>query len=78
LHPGTLLGTDLSKPFVDPKRTDKDEQQKEEKKGVHSPEKGAEMLMNVIRGLDKSKGGKFYDYAGKVGVTLHFLTIIGG
>ena len=78
LHPGTLLGTDLSKPFVDPKRTDKDEQQKEEKKGVHSPEKGAEMLMGVIRGLDKSKGGKFYDYAGKVGVTLHFLTIIGG
>lgn len=69
LHPGTLLGTDLSKPFVDPKRSDKDEKKKEDKPGVHSPEKGASMLMEVIKGLDKSKGGKFYDYAGKVGVT---------
>lgn len=70
LHPGTLLGTDLSKPYVDPKRTDKDEELKEAKPGVHPPEKGAEMLMDVLKGLDRSQGGKFFDYAGKVGSVL--------
>jgi len=65
LHPGTLLGTDLSKPYVDPKRSDKDEELKEAKPGVHPPEQGAEMLMDVIKGLDASQGGKFFDYAGK-------------
>lgn len=65
LHPGTLLGTDLSKPFVDPQKNDKDTKNKESKKGVHEPEIGAEMLLNVLKGLDKDMGGKFFDYAGK-------------
>ncbi|KAK9896616.1 NAD(P)-binding protein [Cystobasidium minutum MCA 4210] len=65
LHPGTLLGTDLSKPFVDPSKNDKDTKEKEGKKGVHEPSVGAEMLMQVLKGLDKGQGGKFFDYAGK-------------
>lgn len=65
LHPGTLLGTDLSKPYVDPKKNDKETKQKEEKKGVHEPEVGAEMLMKVLKSLDKDMGGRFFDYAGK-------------
>lgn len=65
LHPGTLLGTDLSKPYVDPKKDDEETKKKESKKGVHEPEVGAEMLMQVLKGLDKSMGGKFFDYAGK-------------
>lgn len=65
LHPGTLLGTDLSKPYVDPRKDDKETKQKEEKPGVHEPHVGAEKLMNVLKGLDKNGGGKFYDYAGK-------------
>lgn len=65
LHPGTLLGTDLSKPYVDPKKDDKETKEKEQKKGVHPPEQGADMLMQVLKSLDKEKGGKFFDYAGK-------------
>ena len=37
---------------------------------MHPPEQGAEMLMDVIKGLDASQGGKFFDYAGKVGLFL--------
>ena len=29
---------------------------------MHSPEEGAEALMQVIKGLDETKGGKFYAY----------------
>lgn len=65
LHPGTLLGTDLSKPFVDPKKNDKENKDKEQKKGVHTPEEGAEMLLKVLQGLDRTKGGSYLDYAGK-------------
>ncbi|CAD6572710.1 MAG: Vacuolar protease A [Cyphobasidiales sp. Tagirdzhanova-0007] len=61
-HPGTLLGTDLSKPFVDPGKDQGDADRKESKPGVHSPEEGAEALMQVIKGLDETKGGKFYAY----------------
>lgn len=65
LHPGTLLGTDLSKPYVDPSKDNKETKEKEAKKGVHEPEQGAEMLMQVLKGLDKEMGGRFFDYAGK-------------
>jgi NAD(P)-dependent dehydrogenase (short-subunit alcohol dehydrogenase family) len=65
LHPGTLLGTDLSKPFVDPEKAPKDAAKKEGKAGVHPPEVGAEKLMQVLKSLDKSKGGKFFAYDGK-------------
>ncbi|KAL7005732.1 hypothetical protein EMMF5_004647 [Cystobasidiomycetes sp. EMM_F5] len=64
LHPGTLLGTDLSKPFVDPKADSKDAEEKSQKPGVHTPEVGAEKLLNIIKGLDKSKGGKFFGWSG--------------
>ena len=57
LHPGTLLGTDLSRPFVGDKKA--------EKPGVHSPEKGAQYLMDIVKGLDRQKGGKFFGWDGK-------------
>lgn len=67
LHPGTLLGTDLSKPFVDPNKNGGGSGGggKEGKPGVHTPERGAEMLLDVIASLDASKGGSYLDYAGK-------------
>ena len=56
LHPGTLLGTDLSRPFIGDKKA--------EKPGVHSPEKGAQYLMDIIKSLDRQKGGKFFGWDG--------------
>jgi len=63
LHPGTLLGTDLSKPFVDLSKSGSYGQTN--KKGVHTPKEGAEMLLNVTKGLDKSSGGSYLDYDGR-------------
>ena len=68
LHPGTLIGTDLSKPYIDPQNDKGDAERKEKKKGVHSPEEGAEALMKVIKGLNNEMGGKFYAYDSELSV----------
>jgi len=58
LHPGTVAGTDLSRPFVKNEDSGK-------KKGVHGPDKAAGMLLDVLRGLGVDDGGRFLDYEGK-------------
>ncbi|GAA94372.1 uncharacterized protein L969DRAFT_52955 [Mixia osmundae IAM 14324] len=57
LHPGTVLGTDLSSPIVDPNTKEKD--------GVHPPAKAAQLLLQAIGKMGIDDGGKFIDFAGK-------------
>ncbi|GAA6031269.1 hypothetical protein JCM8097_005576 [Rhodosporidiobolus ruineniae] len=58
LHPGTVVGTNLSKPWT--KESDAGK-----KPGVHHPPEAVDKLLDVIKGLKEIDGGKFYDYAGK-------------
>ncbi|GAA6060211.1 hypothetical protein JCM10212_002290 [Sporobolomyces blumeae] len=58
LHPGTTVGTNLSKPWT--KESDAGK-----KEGVHTADVAASKLLDVIKGLKKEDGGKFLDYAGK-------------
>ncbi|GAA5838760.1 hypothetical protein JCM11251_006729 [Rhodosporidiobolus azoricus] len=58
LHPGTVVGTNLSKPWT--KESDAGK-----KPGVHRAPEAVEMLLKVIGGLKEGDGGRFLDYAGK-------------
>ncbi|GAA5971035.1 hypothetical protein JCM21900_002786 [Sporobolomyces salmonicolor] len=58
LHPGTVVGTNLSKPWTNESDAGK-------KAGVFTAEVSTSKLLDVIKGLKGSDGGKFLDYAGK-------------
>ncbi|GAA5867137.1 hypothetical protein JCM1840_001495 [Sporobolomyces johnsonii] len=58
LHPGTVVGTNLSRPWT--KESDAGK-----KEGVFTAEVSTAKLLDVISGLKASDGGKFLDYAGK-------------
>ncbi|KAK4049855.1 hypothetical protein OIV83_003911 [Microbotryomycetes sp. JL201] len=58
LHPGTVVGTNLSKAFTK-------EQDAGQKPGVFKPEQSTEKLLDVIKGLRQEDGGRFLDWAGK-------------
>ncbi|KAM0790218.1 hypothetical protein ACM66B_005532 [Microbotryomycetes sp. NB124-2] len=58
LHPGTVVGTNLSKPFTKP-------EQAGQKPGVFEPEQSTEKLLGVIKQLKQEDGGRFLDWAGK-------------
>ncbi|GAA5838202.1 hypothetical protein JCM5353_006039 [Sporobolomyces roseus] len=58
LHPGTVVGTNLSKPWT--KESDAGK-----KEGVHDAETATEKLLKVISKMKKEDGGRFLDYAGK-------------
>jgi hypothetical protein len=57
LHPGTVVGTTLSKDWT--KESDAGK-----KPGVFTPEKSTAQMLDVIKGLTKDDGGRFLDYAG--------------
>lgn len=58
LHPGTVVGTNLSE-----KWTKKEDAGK--KPGVFVAEDSTAKLLEVIKGLKKEDGGRFLDWAGK-------------
>ncbi|GAA6015275.1 hypothetical protein JCM11491_000995 [Sporobolomyces phaffii] len=58
LHPGTVVGTNLSKPWT--KESDAGK-----KEGVHDAETATRKLLEVIGKMKKEDGGRFVDYAGK-------------
>lgn len=58
LHPGTVVGTKLSKPWT--KESDAGK-----KEGVHDAETSTRLLLEVIGNLKKEDGGRFVDFAGK-------------
>ncbi|GAA5886779.1 hypothetical protein JCM6882_005886 [Rhodosporidiobolus microsporus] len=58
LHPGTVVGTNLSKPWTNPSDAGK-------KPGVHHPPEAVDQLLKVVSGLKEGDGGRFLDYAGK-------------
>ncbi|GAA5988717.1 hypothetical protein JCM5350_001990 [Sporobolomyces pararoseus] len=58
LHPGTVVGTNLSKPWT--KESDAGK-----KEGVHDAETATKKLLEAISKMKKEDGGKFIDYAGK-------------
>lgn len=58
LHPGTVVGTNLSAPWTNPKDVGK-------KDGVFKPEESTSKLLEVIKGLSAEDGGRFLDWAGK-------------
>ncbi|BGP09824.1 hypothetical protein JCM10049v2_005698 [Rhodotorula toruloides] len=58
LHPGTVVGTNLSKPWTR-------EEDAGKKEGVHRAEEATGKLLDVIKGLSEQDGGRFLDYAGK-------------
>ncbi|GAA5877231.1 hypothetical protein JCM8547_006304 [Rhodosporidiobolus lusitaniae] len=58
LHPGTTVGTNLSKPWTNEADAGK-------KPGVHYPPEAVDSLLKVIKGLKQEDGGRFLDYAGK-------------
>ncbi|CAH7669992.1 rossman fold oxidoreductase [Phakopsora pachyrhizi] len=57
-HPGTVLGTELSKQFVEPTSNSK-------KLGFNPPEKAVEKLFDVLGDLGPNDGASFLDYQGK-------------
>ncbi|BGP26218.1 rossman fold oxidoreductase [Rhodotorula toruloides] len=58
LHPGTVVGTNLSKPWTR-------EQDAGKKEGVFRPDEATGKLLDVVKGLSEQDGGRFLDYAGK-------------
>ncbi|GAA5937723.1 SDR family oxidoreductase [Sporobolomyces koalae] len=58
LHPGTVVGTNLSKPWTRESDAGK-------KEGVHDAETATRKLLQVIGNLKREDGGRFVDYAGK-------------
>lgn len=58
LHPGTVVGTNLSKPWT--KESDAGK-----KDGVHDAETATKKLLDVISKMKQQDGGRFVDYAGK-------------
>jgi len=58
LHPGTIAGTELSRPYVK-------ESERGSKHGVHGPEEAAEYLFRVIGKAGKDDGGKFMSFDGE-------------
>ncbi|BGP33816.1 hypothetical protein JCM10296v2_005621 [Rhodotorula toruloides] len=58
LHPGTVVGTNLSKPWTR-------EEDAGKKEGVHRADEATGKLLDVIKGLSEQDGGRFLDYAGK-------------
>jgi NAD(P)-dependent dehydrogenase (short-subunit alcohol dehydrogenase family) len=58
LHPGTVVGTNLSKPWTK-------EEDAGKKPGVHTADEATAKLLDVIKGLGEQDGGRFLDYAGK-------------
>jgi len=57
LHPGTTI-TDLSEGYVKKDLANK-------KEGIHSADRSAQLLLEVIGRQTEKDGGKFLDYAGK-------------
>lgn len=58
LHPGTVVGTNLSSKWTNPKDVGK-------KNGVFYAEESTAKLLDVIKGLNAEDGGRFLDWAGK-------------
>ncbi|BGP41878.1 hypothetical protein JCM10450v2_005949 [Rhodotorula kratochvilovae] len=58
LHPGTVVGTNLSKPWTR-------EEDAGKKPGHHDAETAARKLLDVISGLQEGDGGRFLNYDGK-------------
>lgn len=58
LHPGTVVGTNLSKPWTR-------EEDAGKKPGVHDAETASGQLLDVISGLKGGDGGRFLNYAGE-------------
>lgn len=58
LHPGTVVGTNLSKPWTNEKDAGT-------KKGHHHPPEAVDKLLKVISGLKQNDGGKFLNYDGE-------------
>ncbi|BGP18150.1 hypothetical protein JCM10213_007756 [Rhodosporidiobolus nylandii] len=58
LHPGTVVGTNLSKPWT--KESDAGSKQ-----GHHRAPEAADKLLKVIAGLKEDDGGKFLNYDGQ-------------
>jgi NAD(P)-dependent dehydrogenase (short-subunit alcohol dehydrogenase family) len=58
LHPGTVVGTALSKDFTK-------EEDAGKKAGVFWPEESSAKLLDVIKRLGKDDGGRFLDWDGR-------------
>ncbi|KAK4050186.1 hypothetical protein OIO90_005168 [Microbotryomycetes sp. JL221] len=58
LHPGTVVGTNLSKRFTK-------EEDAGKKQGVFQAQESTQKLLDVIKSLTQEDGGKFLDWAGK-------------
>ncbi|GAA6004164.1 hypothetical protein JCM10207_002462 [Rhodosporidiobolus poonsookiae] len=58
LHPGTTVGTNLSKPWTSESDAGK-------KPGHHHAPEAVGQLMEVIKGLREGDGGRFLDYKGE-------------
>ena len=58
LHPGTVVGTNLSKPWTR-------EEDAGKKPGVHDAATATGKLLDVISGLSEKDGGRFLNYAGE-------------
>ncbi|GAA5945956.1 hypothetical protein JCM3775_007558 [Rhodotorula graminis] len=58
LHPGTVVGTNLSKPWTR-------EEDAGKKPGVHDADTATAKLLDVISGLGEKDGGRFLNYAGE-------------
>ncbi|SGY19051.1 BQ5605_C014g07548 [Microbotryum silenes-dioicae] len=58
LHPGTVVGTNLSKEFTN-------EEDAGKKDGVFTAEDSTRRLLDVIKGLKEGDGGRFLDWKGE-------------